>query len=323
MQPIKPIENQNKAKEYWAYMADEELLKKSRNGNFSRFDITHHYHNDFVHGDPTIPYLNYFYGKYCSTKKPKIASMGCGNGHLERTLASFGWNYDFIDGYEFNATLVQHAKDMAIKNGLSNIKYHYFDLNNDTLNKNHYDVVIFFHSLHHVENLELCLESVRNSLNNDGIMLLVEYVGPSKMKIQSHELQTANQILQTIPEELRINHEASSNNNIIIKNEVDIKKIESYVILDPTEAIRSSEILPLANRYFNLIELKPLAGTMAMPVLDCIAGNFDETNSEHLALLKNVFETERTLLMNRQIDPHYVFAVYQKPWASYAGAICP
>ena len=47
---------------------------------------------------------------------------------------------------------------------------------------------------------------------------------------------------------------------------------------DPSEAIRSEEIVPTLLRYFDILEFRPYGGAIQHMLLSGITGNFDENN---------------------------------------------
>jgi hypothetical protein len=65
--------------------------------------------------------------------------------------------------------------------------------------------------------------------------------------------------------------------------------------VDPTEAIRSSEIIPLLRASFDVIEQIDYGGTLLNLALEEITGNFAET-PEDLAVLQRLFDAERDYL---------------------------
>lgn len=64
---------------------------------------------------------------------------------------------------------------------------------------------------------------------------------------------------------------------------------------DPSEAIRSAEILPTLKLYFDIVDYKPYDGAILHTLLSGLAGNFDEYSPADTALLKTIALFEEAL----------------------------
>lgn len=290
----------------WSFLTDEELVKRRERSNWSGIGLNHTYYNYLVSGDPNTHYLIYFMKKYI--KKPvKILSLGCGNGHLERVLVSFNFPYTEIEGMDINPDLMTYAGQEASKLGYKNLKYTVADLNHVSLPANSFDLVIFFHSLHHVENLEGVLQNVKNTLTKDGLLLVVEFIGPTRFQWTDQQIQLTQQMLDLLPDELKLNlHHTVFPET---KKKITRPTVDEIVRTDPSESVRSGEILDLLCKEFNVLEQKSMGGTLLSLLFDGIAGNFDEQNPYVCALIKSLQKTEELLISNQVIKPDYIFMV--------------
>jgi hypothetical protein len=84
---------------------------------------------------------------------------------------------------------------------------------------------------------------------------------------------------------------------------------EDVVAVDPSEAVRSSEILKLLTRWFEIVDQRPLGGTLIQPLLSGdIAWNF--VQAEHAESLLHMITTiEATLIGCGEIESDFVFVV--------------
>lgn len=78
---------------------------------------------------------------------------------------------------------------------------------------------------------------------------------------------------------------------------------------DPTEAIRSADILGVLRAEFEFIQLTPLHGALLHRVLDDIAGNFDADDAEAAMMLEMLFDIEDRLTAAGQLESHFAFVV--------------
>ena len=83
--------------------------------------------------------------------------------------------------------------------------------------------------------------------------------------------------------------------------------------IDPSEAVRSSAILPLAERYFRFIERIDYGGTILHMLLHDIIGNFRAENRRDLAALRAIFALERWLLDRKILSSDFMMVVACRP----------
>lgn len=77
---------------------------------------------------------------------------------------------------------------------------------------------------------------------------------------------------------------------------------------DPTEAIRSADILPEMKKRFEIVEKIDFGGTLLHLVLDDIAGNFIGT-PEDIGFMQMFFDEEQRLLANGEISSDFILIV--------------
>lgn len=306
------MNQKDKVSRAWDCLSSESEKTKRKLTNFSGLNSTHEFHNYLVSGKRDYHYLLYFKDKYLpKERKLRMASLGCGDGNLERNLIKFGYSYDLIDAFDINKNLLAFADREKEKLGYENLNYILMDLNNLSLEKSYYDLIIFFHSLHHVENLESVLEEVKASLKQEGILLVVDFVGPNRMQWKEEVIGIAQEMLDIIPEKYRLDLTAPPGE---YRYKTTIKKptVQEVVSFDPSEAVRSGDILDLLYREFRVIEEKPTGGTLIDLVFNQIAGNFNENDDIQRSLILSLQKTEELLLRSKVIKTHYVFLVAKK-----------
>jgi SAM-dependent methyltransferase len=304
----------DKAKHYWSFLADKKRMADRNKTDMSGLSLMHDFHNRLVTGDPHTHYLRHFADRYLGDAAPDIASLGSGSGHLERILAgdaSIRFNYRSIDGYELNPELVRFAAREATGLGLRNVRYFEMDLNRLVLDNERYDLVIFFHSLHHVAQLEHCLDRVSDGLRDGGLLLVIDFVGPTRFQWTDKQVRYAQALLDLLPDELKINL-AAAGAAPELKTVIGRPTVEQVAAADPSEAVRSSEIMPLLRDRFKVLEEKPLGGTILGLLFSGIAGNFDENDPHVRSLILSFQCLEEALITEAVLSADYVFAVAAK-----------
>lgn len=98
----------------------------------------------------------------------------------------------------------------------------------------------------------------------------------------------------------------------IFKETVERWTVEEMNLLDPSEAIRSAEIIPLLQGQFEIVELTPLGGSVFQLLLDDIAGNFDPAIEEDRRLLEMIFDIEEALMACGDLQSDFSLIVARK-----------
>jgi len=177
-------------------------------------------------------------------------SLGSGLGNLERAARRIELCEE-IEGVDSSEVSLGIARTRASDEGLSGISYRAGDLNNLRLPRAQYDVVFFHASLHHVYSIERLLAQVECAMTPDGILFLEEWVGPSRKEWNRSRLAKMRALYAELPESWRVGP--------VLQPPI--------VVDDPSEAIRSSAILPAVRRLFHVIEERPYGGHLVAVIL--------------------------------------------------------
>ena len=110
------------------------------------------------------------------------------------------------------------------------------DLNQYRLPKRSYDFIYFFQSLHHVEALENLLYSCANALRPGGLLMVNEFVGPTRFQWTPEQLARAGHLLNLLPPDLRVDLLAGDGKTL--KDKCVAFSVEQMIIGDPSEAVR-------------------------------------------------------------------------------------
>ncbi|MGZ5473346.1 MAG: class I SAM-dependent methyltransferase [Thermoanaerobaculia bacterium] len=185
------------------------------------------YINESISGNPGFWPMDWFSRQY-SPRFARALSIGCGTGALERDLLKRGI-CDRFDAFDGSPVSLDVAKTEAAKLGLSeHIHYSIADFNEPKLPRRAYNAVFFQQSAHHVAKLEKLFRAVLRSLKPGGVLYLDEYIGPSRSDWNDRLLGPLRSINKLLPEEVR------TRDDLPLPIQWD----------DPSEAIRSAEILP-------------------------------------------------------------------------------
>lgn len=179
-------------------------------------------------------------------KRSRALSIGCGTGGLERDLIRRNL-FDDVDALDGSLGSLAIARKEAADLEMSQ-RIHYFasDFNAPVLPSDRYDAVFVHQALHHVASLEKLFLAIGRALKADGFFYFDEYVGPSRTDWNQSLLQFHRKIFDEIPVEER------GTDRLKLPIQAD----------DPSEAVRSSEIIPEVIRTFEVIERRDYGGAV-------------------------------------------------------------
>jgi O-antigen biosynthesis protein len=262
--------------------------------------------NLLVSGERSRNRFNYFMDRYLQGRMPveRALTLGCGHGELERGLSLYGFSSRH-EGMDISDGAVAEAARLAKEARLNNLVYSVGDLNCVQLPKECYDVIFGIGSVHHVSALEHLFEQVSRSLKPKGYFFLDEYIGPSQFQWPDEQLAAINAQIAVLPERFKpcINRPKTLKGPVA---RVSIREINSF---DPSEAIRSSEILPLVSKFFDVVDVKGCGGSLLHLLLDEIAGNFDENDSYAMNYLQDLFDLEDRLIANGTLKHDFAIII--------------
>ena len=234
-------------------------------------------------------------------------SIGCGTGELERGLIKIKCA-KVIDAFDIDDESVKTAISLAKKDNINDINYFVADANKIHLPENKYDLVVAHNAVHHFVELEHILAEINKSLKLNGIFVIVEYVGPNRFQWTNQQLKIINDLLKLLPDR----YKRDADNDLITKPIVTQKTMGGYLREDPSEAIRSSDIVPLIHRYFKVIEERDMGGTILHMLLANIVDNFDISKEEDLTLLKLLCYFEKFVIEEKVLASDFKLLIARK-----------
>jgi SAM-dependent methyltransferase len=235
-----------------------------------------------ISGDYEKGALAYWMEKYFRQPFGTVLSLGCGFGGLERGLVQTGWA-ERVLGLDVSAGAIEGARLHAEEAGLSSaITYKVVDLDNYRIAPGAYDAIFAVSSIHHVTNLENLFKGCGRALKPGGLLFLDEYIGPSRWQYSDEIMEVMNDILRILPGRYR----RLFNNLEVQKGQAWRPSVRWFEETDPSESVRSAEIVPILQLYFDLVDFRPYGGAILHILLSGIAGNFQYNREEDVVLLK-------------------------------------
>ncbi len=262
--------------------------------------------NLLITGNKDIDYIEYLVENHLRNRKNlRLISLGSGLSHYEIELAKYS-NFAEIICVDIAENRMLEAESKANKLNLKNIKFVCEDFNNYKIPKEYFDIVFFHASLHHFDNIhDFVASTIKNSLKPDGLLVINEYVGATRLQFPKHQITKINEALNTIPKEYRTRYKSN-----LLKKKFHGSGIIRMILADPSECVDSASILPAIHSNFNTIVEKPYGGNILMNVLKDIAHHFVNLDEKKLEILEKLFRLEDEYLIKNDSD--FIFGIYQK-----------
>jgi SAM-dependent methyltransferase len=296
----------------WAGLASDEYVKGLNDLSWSGIPQVHLNHNFLITGSRTASWVEWIRDRYFTQGDAgDTLALGCGAGHLDRILKQCGYSFRSFTGIDISGPAVDRARVLAGEVNLAaTVRYLAADLNSHRLPPGSFDFIYFFQSLHHIEALEHVLSQCRQALRPGGLLMVNEFVGPSRFQWTDAQIEAANRALVRLPEDLRRDRLAGG-----IKTKVDRPTVAQMVAHDPSEAVRSAEIEPLLKATFDVFAEWNWGGTVNHLVFQNIAGNFDPTSPVHERAVEQLIEEENALIRGKVLPSDFKVFLARRPGA--------
>lgn len=240
----------------------------------------------------------YFAG---SERFERALSICCGDGAHELELLKSG-KVNHLTGFDISEGALQQARERIRTAGFGDDRFtlEVRDANRLTLDTR-YDFILSVGAIHHVENLEGLMEEIARCLDRDGFFVLVEFVGPDRFQWTDDQVEIINGLLGTLDPKYLFNGRVTKFNR---------PSVEEMIRVDPSEAVRSSEILGLVRQHFSVTYDRAFNGTllhMLYPLLNPDLGGGGHPDFDSIVRLLLYFED--VLTQRGVLSPDFVFLV--------------
>jgi SAM-dependent methyltransferase len=266
--------------------------------------LTARHINRLVSGNEDEGWLAFTKRRFVPEEVERGLSLGCGSGRLEREAIALGVCRTF-DALDISDEALVAAAGAAEQAGMGeHIDYRKADLNTVQLAPAAYDVVFAIQILHHVDALERLLDEVRSSLRPGGLFVVNEYIGPARFQWLDKTEALMNRVLALLPHEYKVNPK-----NGFVKERIDRAPAEEIARFDPSESIRSDEIVTTLEARFDVLYRADFGGTLLQFLLADIAANFSEDDPKDVALIDLMSLLEEILIAERVLPSDFAFFV--------------
>ena len=216
----------------------------------------------------------------------RLFSPGCGRADKELLLAAAFPDREFV-ALDITPRILDLARAEADRRGIRNVRFEEGDFNRLALEPRSFDVVLGLGSIHHVEALEHFWSEVRRALRPGGLVLAQEFIGPNRFQWNEAQVREGTRVLrELVPDDHKIHH-----------REVRPVDLALLVADDPSEAVRSQDILPTVRAAgFSVPGYAGGGCALVQPVLMHQIQTFEPTNWDHNLRLMTIFREEDRLM---------------------------
>lgn len=195
-------------------------------------------------------------------------SLGCGEGDRELEWARLGV-FAQITGVDISPEQIERATRNAKEAGLDHlVSFHVADAQQALHEaEGQCDVVLALNSLHHFSRLGEIMRLIARALGPGGLLIMDEYVGPSRFQWASGQMRAANALLTVLPEGHRTQRDGQVKSRVVRPSRLSMR------LDDPSEAVESSSLIPALQEHFAILEEQPY-GSILHLALHGIAHNF-------------------------------------------------
>jgi len=250
-------------------------------------------------------WVHYCVGEFLRPHIPmgRMLSVGCGSGVLERDLYRLQ-AFQHWEAMDIAPGAIDAARREAAALRASTIDYRVQDVEHSALPRHHFDAVWFNGSLHHIRALETVCERVRHALKPGGWLFFNEYVGANHFAFDAAQRAAIHNAFGLIPARYRRSFLAANRGalqtQVLMPDPVEVARV------DPSEAVRSADILDVVRQHFDVVGQNNCGGSLLQFVLHGIAGNFREDDPGSMEVLDRLVALEGALIASGSLRSDFV-----------------
>ena len=227
--------------------------------------------------------------------------LGCGTGQTSLFLFEEGASA-YVVGQDISEARIDEAEKRRIQAGIPG-NFYRADTNMAALPPRSFDIIFSCHSFHHFLDIEYIMRQVHEALTPGGFFVLEEFVGPSQFQWTDQQIDLVRSLMAVMPERLR------HFRNGEVKSMEGRPTPDQVVAVSPFESIRSAEIVPVFQQFFDLVAVRALGGTIQHLLYNGIASNLRLDDEEAIRYLRAVMAIEDTLIDSQMLPSDFMLLI--------------
>lgn len=216
----------------------------------------------------------------------RIVSVGCGRADKERFFAARLPDREFV-AVDLANEIVEIARTANREAGVTNLEVRVGNFNDLDLEPDTYALALGLGAIHHVEQLETFWDRVGACLKPGGVVVAQEFIGANRLQWTEAQLEHCARALRDIvPPRHKPHHD------VVVR-----PSLETMLATDPSEAIRSAEILPTCrDAGWRIDGYCSGGGALLQPILMYQISTYDHRDWGHNLVLSQLFAEEDRLM---------------------------
>ena len=233
----------------------------------------------------------------------RILSVGCGGAAKERVLAARMPDRRFV-AIDIAGEVLDLARATCAEEGITNLTFELADFNALQLEPSSLRAVVGLGAIHHVERLEEFWSVCATGLTSDGVVLAQEYIGANRLQWTDVQIEVGTRALrELVPDKHKIHHET-----------VAPIAVEELIAADPSEAVRSEDILSTCkDAGFSIDAYIGVGCALLQPVLMHQIATFDPQSWEDNHVMSRLFLEEDRLMRAGTLGDDFAMFVATPP----------
>lgn len=258
-------------------------------------------------GAADMDFFSFLRNKYPSCAQSHALSLCCGDGAFEQQLLQAGV-FEQITGLELSAQRIAHGEARSGQQNADTPRRLHFlqqDVNLGDYGEGCFDVVFAKAALHHIEQLEQAVEGIRRCLRPGGLLITIDFFGPSRFQWTDAQLEACNWFWNhRVPPNLQRGTDG------LPVPPITRPTVQDMIQMDPSEAVRSGELYQLLGEHFDVLDDFALGGTVVHLLLSGGRVNhFDASDPLHSAVLEEAVAFEQQLIASGLLQSDFRFLV--------------
>jgi len=231
----------------------------------------------------------------------KCLDLGCGAGARSFAVYDDGAALA-LEGHDISEERIALAEQVRRARGIPG-GFAVADGNAGELPADRYGLIFSCHSFHHFLRLEHIMEQVHRALTRSGYFVLEEYVGPTQFQWSDEQIALTRALMALVPERLRrFRWDA-------VKTFEGRPTPAEVVAVSPFESIRSGEIYPLFQKYFDVVAVRKLGGTLQHLFYNGIVHHFVPGDAEAQSCMEAVIAVEDALIDTDRLPSDFMLLI--------------
>jgi SAM-dependent methyltransferase len=271
-------------------------LRERRSIEYSYPAITA-YRNRIITGSSETTWIDFLKGQY--GRFGRALSLGVGTGWIEEALLKQGL-VSVIDISDLSHSAVEYVSNrLSALDSRVKVNAHVQDANFIRLEPESYDLIICHSILHHVINLEYLLYHLNLSLKKTGMLVVDEFIGPSRFQWPKQVCDVVNSILRSLT--------LGKAFRPLVLPELAVMAMSS-----PFESIRSSELGPLLEVQFqeNIILEQRFMGFLYPAIWTLDFSDWEDAGLQKI--VEECIELDMNFTKAGLLPPSFLFGIYEK-----------